>query len=223
MTTGQHNLVSRRELGEITGGGLVGFGITIIACSLIADRVGYKPLMVLAFLLHVLSAVVSARQRPCSSLRERRRTAEGPDAAFQCLYWGAFMFSLANGVCESVINPLVATLYPKQKTHYLNILHAGWPGGLILGDDPRLSVLRARCHADASAVGIYRRLLPAAVAVLRLRHLQGQFPISEARAAGVSFGTMLANSRRRFSSCSCCCTPWSDTSNWEPTVGLRTS
>ena len=28
---------------------------------------------------------------------------------------------------------LTATLYPEEKTHYLNILHAGWPGGLILG------------------------------------------------------------------------------------------
>ena len=31
------------------------------------------------------------------------------------------------------INPLTATLFPKNRTHWLNILHAGWPGGLILG------------------------------------------------------------------------------------------
>ena len=31
------------------------------------------------------------------------------------------------------INPLVATLYPRDKTHFLNILHAWWPGGLIIG------------------------------------------------------------------------------------------
>ena len=41
---------TKSELGEIVGGGLAGFGITIIACSLFVDRVGYKPLMVLAFL-----------------------------------------------------------------------------------------------------------------------------------------------------------------------------
>src|SRR5262249_11650525 len=34
---------------------------------------------------------------------------------------------------EAVINPLTATLFPNEKTHWLNILHAGWPGGLILG------------------------------------------------------------------------------------------
>ena len=59
--------------------------------------------------------------------------AYGKNATYWCLYVGMFMFSLANGMCEAAINPLVATLYPKQKTHYLNILHAGWPGGLILG------------------------------------------------------------------------------------------
>ena len=34
---------------------------------------------------------------------------------------------------EAVINPLISDLYPENKTHYLNILHAGWPGGMILG------------------------------------------------------------------------------------------
>src|SRR5262249_20358779 len=34
---------------------------------------------------------------------------------------------------EVGINPLVATLYPNDKTHFLNILHAWWPGGLIIG------------------------------------------------------------------------------------------
>src|SRR5262249_43934420 len=51
-------------LGGITGGGLVGFGITIILLSFIADRIGYGPLMVLAFLLHVSSALVTLAATP---------------------------------------------------------------------------------------------------------------------------------------------------------------
>jgi len=27
----------------------------------------------------------------------------------------------------------VATLFPTNRTHYLNILHASWPAGLVLG------------------------------------------------------------------------------------------
>ena len=34
---------------------------------------------------------------------------------------------------ETVINPLAATLYPDDKTHKLNVLHAWWPGGIIIG------------------------------------------------------------------------------------------
>ena len=38
------------ELGSITGGGFAGFGVIIILFSLIVDKVGYKPLLILAFL-----------------------------------------------------------------------------------------------------------------------------------------------------------------------------
>ena len=40
------------ELGQITGGGLTGFGVIIIFSSLIADKIGYGALMVSAFVLH---------------------------------------------------------------------------------------------------------------------------------------------------------------------------
>jgi MFS family permease len=186
---------TKQRLGDITGGGLVGFGITIIACSLVADRVGYKPLMVLAFLLHVLSAVVTCAATPVfNSLNgtapEQLEAAQS--AAFKCLYWGAFMFSLANGVCESVINPLVATLYPKQKTHYLNILHAGWPGGLIVGG----ILAYFFCGRDAMVSHLRWEITVAFFLPPAFYYgfviLKEKFPISEARAAGVSFATMLA-------------------------------
>ena len=43
-----------------------------------------------------------------------------------------FIFAYANGTLEAVANPLVATLYPNN-LHYLNILHASWPAGLVIG------------------------------------------------------------------------------------------
>ncbi len=186
---------TKQRLGDITGGGLVGFGITIIACSLVADRVGYKPLMVLAFLLHVLSAVVTCAATVVFDAMKGTTPEQlegAQNAAFQCLYWGAFMFSLANGVCESVINPLVATLYPKQKTHYLNILHAGWPGGLIVGG----VLAYLFCGRDAMLTHLRWEItvaffLPPAI-YYGYVVFKEKFPISEARAAGVSFATMLA-------------------------------
>ena len=52
---------------------------------------------------------------------------------FNGLYWGTFIFALAGGAIEAAVNPITATLYPRSKTHHLNILHAGWPAGLVIG------------------------------------------------------------------------------------------
>ena len=118
---------TQTDLGIITGQGLAGFGFTIIFFSFFSDLLGYGNLMVIAFLLHALSVVphAGARRSPIQHY--------GKDGAFWCLYLGAWAFSLGNGTCEAVINPLTATLFPHNKTHWLNILHAGWPGGLVLG------------------------------------------------------------------------------------------
>ncbi|MBI3864599.1 MAG: MFS transporter [Planctomycetia bacterium] len=185
---------TKQTLGDIAGAGLWGFPITIILCSLVADRVGYKPLMVLAFLLHVGSAVATYAATPVFNSMKGTTPEQLESArlaAFNWLYAGALLFSLANGVCESVINPLVATLYPNQKTHYLNILHAGWPGGLIIGG----ILAYVFCGRDALSplpwqVTMAFFLPPTLYYGFVIA--KEKFPISEARAAGVSFGTMLA-------------------------------
>lgn len=175
---------TKEELGTITGMGFVGGGITIILFSTITDRIGYKAILVLAFFLHALSAVVTLAATPIY-------TEMGKTWAYQCLNWGMFMFSLANGLCETAINPLVATLYQRQKTHYLNILHAGWPAGLVLGG----LVGYAFCGAKPAithlpweiSIGLF--LVPTVIYGVIV--LKEKFPISEARAAGVRFETML--------------------------------
>ena len=165
------------ELGQITGGGLTGFGVVILLGSLIADRIGYKTIMVVAFLLHLLSAGVTLAATPVYA-------AYGRDATYWCLFTGMFMFAVANGLCESVINPLVATIYPKQKTHYLNILHAGWPGGLIVGGI--LGYLFAGPNAQIThlqwEIPMAFFLVPTLLYGFMI--LKEEFPVSEASAAG---------------------------------------
>jgi MFS family permease len=180
------------ELGEITGGGLVGFGIIILLGSLIADRVGYGTLMVFALIMHLISAILQL----CTDPIYRAFGENGKDAVYWTLYIAMFLFSIGNGVCEAVVNPVVATLFPEKKTHYLNILHAGWPGGLIAGGV--ISYLM-----NGGAIGTWvplgrvhwlwqmsMFLIP--VVLYGLLVLGQHFPKSEAGQAGVSFGTMLA-------------------------------
>ncbi len=174
---------TQTELGAITGSGLWGFGLAIVFFSLLADRVGYGPLMFVAFLLHALAAVTTLA---AAFVFQHH----GKEATFWLLHAGMTLFALANGTCEAVINPLAATLYPKEKTHYLNILHAGWPAGLILGG--ALSYLATERSGQVVVrweIQWLFFLLP--VLVYGLLMLGQKFPVSEAKSAGVSFGTML--------------------------------
>lgn len=171
------------ELGAITGGGLTGFGIIILAGAFIADKVGYGKLMALAFLTHVVSAALTLAAGMAF-------TSGGKAAAFQCLYWGMFLFAVGNGICEAVVNPLVASLFPKNKTHYLNILHAGWPGGLIVGG--LLSYFMNPDKAKPVDWQIQMSIFMIPVLLYGIMVLGQRFPKSEAGEAGVSYGQMFA-------------------------------
>jgi hypothetical protein len=176
---------TQTELGGITGGGLTGFGIVILIGSLIADRIGYGRLMALAFGLHVLSAILQLFTG--SIYTAFGEGLAGKNAAYWNLFIAMFLFSIANGVCETVVNPMVATLFPKEKTHYLNILHAGWPGGLVAGG--LLSSIMNALHVHWM-IQMSMFLVP--VAVYGLMLVGQKLPRSEAHEAGVSYGTMFA-------------------------------
>ena len=172
---------TQTELGTITGGGLVGFGLAIIFFSFLADRFGYGKLMVVAFLLHTLSALVTFAATPVFNQY-------GKEGAFYCLNLGMWLFALGNGTCEAVINPLTATLFPKNKTHWLNILHAGWPGGLILGAVIMLGFKQfAPDIRWEYKLGVF--LIP--VLIYGVLMLGRRFPNSEAKSAGVSVSDMM--------------------------------
>jgi MFS family permease len=173
------------ELGKITGGGLTGFGVVILLASLVIDRVGYKAVLLLAFLLHVLSVIVTLAATPVyQSL--------GKAATYDCLFWGIFIFAIANGLCEAVINPLVANVYPERKTHYLNILHAGWPGGLILGGFVGYLFLGSNAKLTPLRWEIVLALYMVPAIWYGLIVLKEHFPVSAVRQAGITFGQMLA-------------------------------
>ena len=108
------------QLGAIGGAGFTGFCFGIIIGGVVADKIGYGKLVIAAFACHVISAFVTFG-------------ATTPQNAYQMLTIGMFIFAFANGTLEAVANPLVATLFPKNRTHYLNILHASWPAGLVAG------------------------------------------------------------------------------------------
>ena len=108
------------QLGAIGGAGFSGFCFGIIIGGVLVDKFGYGKLVALALLGHILSAFVTFG-------------ASTPQNAYDFLFWGMFIFAYANGTLEAVANPLVATVFPENRTHYLNILHASWPLGMMIG------------------------------------------------------------------------------------------
>ena len=103
--------IDGQQFGQIMGAGFLGFGVMIFFGGILTEKFGYKKLLMAAFALHLLSGVMLFVPR------------YSPDNAFTILYWSVFLFSIAQGLYEAVINPLIAQLYPDNKTHYLNILH----------------------------------------------------------------------------------------------------
>jgi len=164
------------QLGNIAGAGLTGFCFGIFIGGVIVDRVGYGLLVLAAFAFHVLSAFVTFAAMPT----------QAPMVAYNYLYWGTFIFAVANGTLEAVANPLVATLFPNKRTHYLNILHASWPAGLVLG-----GFIGAWL---GSGLGIHWKyqlglfLIP--TLIYGLMFLGQKMPRSEASQQGLSFGEM---------------------------------
>jgi MFS family permease len=171
---------TQTELGEVTGMGLAGFGVAIIFFSFFTDLFGYGKLMVVAFLLH-LAAILGTLAAPFAFGHF------GKPGAYWCLFLGQFTFSLANGTCEAVINPLTASLFPRNKTHWLNILHAGWPGGLVLGAVVGLALNQVGGIGWEIRWGIV--LVP--VLLYGVMMVGRSFPKSEAKTSGVSLGRMV--------------------------------
>jgi MFS family permease len=161
------------QLGAIGGAGFSGFCFGIIIGGLLVDRLGYGKLVALAFIGHLVSAVVTFGATDASN-------------AYSYLYWGMFIFAYANGTLEAVANPLIATLIPEKRAHYLNILHASWPLGMVVG------ALATYVLGSLLHIGWKGQLAFFLVPTLgyALLFWNQNFPKSEAAEKGADFGEM---------------------------------
>jgi MFS transporter, DHA2 family, metal-tetracycline-proton antiporter len=161
--------LSATQKGELLGVGLWPFSISIVLLSLLIDRVGFRAVLWFAVACHIGGTLALL-------------TANG----YWPLYIGTFVLALGNGAVEAAVNPLIATAYRHDKTKWLNMLHAGWPGGLVLGG---LLALAQGGGVDWRwKIGLV--IMP--VIVYSLMLLRQRFPVSERVAAGVSYRDMLA-------------------------------
>ena len=138
--------ISQAQFGGIMGAGFLGFGIVILIGGFIVEMMGYKPVLLISVGLHIVSAIMlfiapSMYEGWAAELPPEEAT----NKVISLLTASVFIFSICNGLYEGVINPLVGQLYPENQTHYLNVLHAGWPGGMVVGG------LLAACFQNETA------------------------------------------------------------------------
>jgi MFS family permease len=164
------------EVGLVNGAGFTGFCFGIVIGGIIADKIGYGKLVVAAFLLHVISAFVTFGAMDGMQTQQ----------AFVYLWSGTFLFAVANGTLEAVANPLVATVFPGNRTHYLNILHASWPAGMVLGALAGTYLGGELNWGWKAQLALF--LVP--TAVYGLMFMGQKFPRSEASERGLSLGEM---------------------------------
>jgi MFS family permease len=101
------------------------------------------------------------------------------------LYVGTLIVALGNGTVEAVTNPVVATMFPRHKVKWLNILHAGWAGGLVLGGVMALLLGEETPWQYKIALILLPTLVYAIMMIPR------KFPVNERVHAGVSYKEML--------------------------------
>jgi MFS family permease len=104
------------QLGTITATAFWGFPLAVIIGGFIVDIIGMKRLLVMAFVFHLAGIALTI-------------FAQG----YWTLFFSTLLIGIANGTVEAACNPLVATLYPENKTTRLNYFHLWFPGGIVIG------------------------------------------------------------------------------------------
>ena len=176
-TWGAEFNISKTQQGEIFGAGLWPFAISIIIFSLIIDRIGYGKSMIFAGICHIVQAAMLY-------------SAKGENA-YEMLYWGSIVGALGNGTVEAVINPVVATMFPRQKTKWLAILHAGWPGGLVIAGLLFMGVANTNADGNITNYSLIILLTMLPIIIYAVMLFGRSFPVQERVQAGVSFKEML--------------------------------
>lgn len=163
----QEFVLTNAQVGWIGGAALWGFAVSQLVFAPLCDTLGMRTLLRMSFLSHAAGVVIMILA-----------------TGYWGLFFGALVIAMANGLVEAACNPLVATLFPENKTVKLNQFHVWFPGGVVLGG-------LAAYFLDQVGIGHWQLklgliLIPTAIYGFML--LGERFPETEGVQAGVSVG-----------------------------------
>ncbi len=172
---------SGEMIGTVLGNSFLGFALSLVVISPLLDRFGAKRVILFAAACFIIGpALVLAS------------VGAGP-SVYTVLNIAMIIWGCAWGATEATINPLITTLYPDDKTGRLNVLHAWWPAGIVLGG--LLSVLFFKQLELSWQLLIGLTIIPGII--LGIWTMQHEFPQTESTAKGVTFGEMMAEPFKR--------------------------
>jgi len=158
------------QIGIAFGPAFYGFTLAMIIGGFLVDLFGMKKIMNLAIIGHVIGIVLTLFARD-----------------FGMLFTGTLLIGIGNGMVEAACNPLIATLYPNEKTKMLNRFHVWFPGGVLIGSI--LAYLIVDLMGMSWMILVGTLFIPV---IIYIYLFWGQkFPATERVSSGVSYSDML--------------------------------
>ena len=93
-----------------------GFTLAMIIGGPLVDTLGIKKITWIAFVMHAIGIVWTLMADSMTSL-----------------FLATLFVGIGNGMVEAALNPMIASIYPKNKTKMLNRFHVWFPGGIVIG------------------------------------------------------------------------------------------
>ena len=172
---GTHFEISDGQVSALFGAGLWPIAITMIIFSLLVDKIGYKASMFCAFTLQGLGAILTIFA-----------------GSFEVMMAACLVSGLGHGIVEAVINPLCASIYREEKSKWLNILHASWPAGIVIGGIVWLTIFKGGEGMDwAGAAPAFWFMLAPVIGYGIMFAMCKKFPVDERIEANVPMSEML--------------------------------
>ncbi len=181
--------LNHAQMGIIWAPVFLAFAIAIWVSGAVIDFIGLKFVHVLSALGYIASVILILLAPHSSAPVDSVFHATGP----MMLYLGFLIMGISQGLVEGVINPLVATVYSDIRVRKLNIMHAWWPGGMVIGGVAAAIMSHMGMSWQAKLLVV---LIP--IVIYLFMSLTLTYPKTERVTSNISMGTMWSQAFRPF-------------------------
>lgn len=149
-----------------------GFTIAMIIGGPLVDSLGIKKITWIAFITHAIGIIWTILANDQTSL-----------------FLATLFVGIGNGMVEAALNPMIASMYTKNKTKMLNRFHVWFPGGIVIGSLVGWLVMDVMGLGWQVMVGVL--FIP--LIIYGFMFLGQNFPVTERVQMGVSNNKMIAS------------------------------